>query len=328
MLAQARRREATMRFCLMLEGQEGVTWPRWLAVAEAAERLGFEALFTSDHYFSVQGAPGRGSNDAWTILAGLAARTQRIRLGTMVSPVTFRHPTVLAKTATTVDHISNGRVEIGMGAGWWEEEHRTHGFPFPPTSERFEIFEEQVEIVHGLLSQERFSFESPHYAIEECEFLHKPVQRPHPPIVLGGRTAGPRMQRLVARYADEFNTVGGTPQQVRERFGRIRDGLDAAGRDQATVTTSLMTWFYVGATEAEWKARVERARANDPSAGPFDAYLEDLSRDCIIGTPERAVERLGAYAEVGVERIMLNHELVDDLEVLDLLAAQVFPAFA
>ncbi len=314
-----------MRSSLMLEGQEGVTWPQWLAVAETAERLGFEALFTSDHYLSVQGVGGRGSNDAWTILAGLAARTERIRLGTMVSPATFRHPTVLAKVATTVDRISGGRVEIGMGAGWWQEEHRTHGFPFPPTAERFEVFEEQVEIVHGLLTQERFSFESPHYAIEECEFLHKPVQRPHPPIVLGGRTAGARMQRLVARFADEFNTVGGTPREVRERFARIRNGLDAAGRDQSQVTTSLMTWVFVGTTEAEWKARVERARRNDPAAGSSDAYLEDISRDCIIGTPGQAAERLREYAEAGVQRIVLNHELVDDHDMLELLAAQVFP---
>jgi F420-dependent oxidoreductase-like protein len=314
-----------MRFCLMLEGQEGVTWDRWLAFADACERLGIEGLFTSDHYYSVVDAPGRGSNDAWTILAGLAARTERLRLGTLVSPATFRHPTVLAKVATTVDHISNGRVEIGMGAGWWEEEHRTHGFPFLTTDERFEVFEEQVEIVHGLLTKDRFSFESPHYAIEECEFLHKAVQRPHPPIVLGGRTAGPRMQRLVARYADEFNTVGGSPEEVRARFGRIRDGLGAAGRDQGEVTTSFMTWYFVGATEAEWKARVERARRADPSAGDPDAYLADLQRDCILGTPDQAAERLAEYARAGVERIFMNHELFDDIEMLELLATQVFP---
>ncbi|HSD49751.1 MAG TPA: TIGR03560 family F420-dependent LLM class oxidoreductase [Actinomycetota bacterium] len=317
-----------MRFALMLEGQEGVTWPRWLRVARTAERLGFEALFTSDHYFSVQGAPGRGSNDAWTILAGLAASTERIRLGTMVSPVTFRHPTVLAKIATTVDHISGGRVEIGIGAGWWQEEHRTHGFPFPPTAERFEIFEEQVEIVHGLLTQDSYSFESPHYAIEGCEFLHRPVQRPHPPIVLGGRKAGPRMQRLVARFADEFNTVGGTPEEVRERFGRIRGGLETADRDPSSVTMSMMTWVFVGIDEDEWRDRVERARRNDPSAGSAQEYLDDLSRDCIVGTPDRAIQRLREYADAGVQRMVLNHELVDDDEMLELLATQVMPALA
>lgn len=317
-----------MRFALMLEGQEGVTWSRWLQVAQAAERLGFEALFTSDHYLSVQGAEGRGSNDAWTILAGLAARTDRIRLGTMVSPVTFRHPTVLAKVATTVDHISDGRVEIGIGAGWWEEEHRTHGFPFPPTTERFEDFEEQVEIVHGLLTQDRFSFESPRYAIEGCEFLHKPVQRPHPPIVLGGRRVGSRMQRLVARFADEFNTVGGTPEEVRARFGRIREGLEAGGRDPASVTTSMMTWVFVGGDEAEWRDRVERARRNDPSAGSRETYLADVTRDCIVGTPDEAIDRLGQYADAGVQRMVLNHELVDDIDMVELLAGDVLPALA
>lgn len=317
-----------MRFCLMLEGQEGVTWPQWLAVAEAAERLGFEALFSSDHYFSVQGVPGRGSNDAWTILAGLAARTERLRLGTLVSPVTFRHPAVLAKVATTVDHISGGRVEIGIGAGWWEEEHRTHGFPFPPVPERFEIFEEQVEIVHGLLTQERFSFKGSHYALEDCEFLHAPIQRPHPPIVLGGTTAGPRMQRLVARFADEFNTVGGTPEEVRARFERIRAGLREAGRDPAEVTTSLMTWFYVGRDEDEVRERIERARRRDPKAGPYEAYLAELSRDCIVGTPERAVARLREYEAAGVQRIVLNHELVDDLDHVELVAREIVPALA
>ncbi len=150
---------ASMRFCLMLEGQEGVTWEEWVAAALAAERLGFEAIFTSDHYFSVLGNRERGSSDAWTNLGGLAAATSTIRLGTLVSPVTFREPAVLAKAAVTVDRISGGRVELGIGAGWWEEEHRTHGFPFPPVVERFDLLEEQLEIVHGLLTEDTFTFE-------------------------------------------------------------------------------------------------------------------------------------------------------------------------
>ncbi len=143
-----------MRFCLMLEGQEGVTWDEWVAAALTAERLGFDAIFTSDHYFSVMGNRERGSSDAWTNLAGLAAVTSSIRLGTLVSPVTFRQPAVLAKSAVTVDRISGGRVEIGMGAGWWEEEHRSHGFPFPPGGERFARLEEQLEIVHRVLTED------------------------------------------------------------------------------------------------------------------------------------------------------------------------------
>ncbi len=315
-----------MRFCLMLEGQEDLTWDRWLAVAEAAERLGFEALFTSDHYLSVQGVRERGSNDAWTILAGLAASTERLRLGTLVSPVTFRHPAVLAKIATTVDHISGGRVEIGMGAGWWEAEHRAYGFPFPPADARFSLLEQQVEIVHGMLTTEPFSFAGPDYRLEDCPFRHRPVQRPHPPLILGGRVAGPRMQRLVARFADEFNTVGGTPEEVRARFERIRRGLREAGRDPDEVTTSLMTWFYVGRDEREWRERVERARHNDPSAGSFEEYLAEVSRDCIVGTPEQAISRLRAYEAAGVERMILNHELVDDPDHLELLAREILPA--
>jgi len=308
----------------MLEGQEGVTWSQWLAVAEAAERLGFDALFTSDHYLSVVDVAEPGSNDAWTLLGALAARTERLRLGAMVSPVTYRLPTVLAKAATTVDRISGGRAVLGMGAGWWEEEHRTHGIPFPSTDERFEMLEEQLEIVHGLWSEDVYSFESRHYAIEACRFLPKPVQRPHPPIVVGGK-GGPRMARLVARWADEFNRIGGTPQQVREASERVRAAVDGAGRDPATVGTSFMTWVMVGRTDDEWKTRVERARRMDRTAGPFADYLADVSRDCLVGTVEQAIDRMSAYAAAGVEHFVLNTELFDDLDMLELLAAEILP---
>jgi F420-dependent oxidoreductase-like protein len=314
-----------VRFCLMIEGQEGVTWDQWIALAEAAERLGFEALFRSDHYFSGAGVGGRGSTDAWTVLAALAARTERIRLGTLVSPVTFRPPSVLAKSAATVDAISGGRVEIGMGAGWWTEEHTQFGFPFPPTRERFEMLEEQLEIVHRLFTEDRFTFDGRHYTLTDAEFLPKSSQHPRPPIVLGGKTVGSWMQRLIGAWADEFNTVGGAPQEVHGRFGRARDGVDAAGRDADTLVTSMMTWVFVGETEAEYLATLERARSQDPTAGPFDAYRADIETDCIVGTPERAAERLSEYAAAGVQRIMLNHGLYDDLAMLELLATQVFP---
>jgi F420-dependent oxidoreductase-like protein len=313
-----------MRFCLMLEGQEGVTWERWLAVAAAAERLGFEALFTSDHYLSVMGHAERGSNDAWTLLGGLAARTSSIRLGTLVSPATFRHPTALAKAAVTVDRISGGRAELGMGAGWWVQEHATHGFPFPPSAERYEIYEEQVEIVHGLLSEDVFSFEGPHYALEECGFVPKSVQLPHLPIILGGN-GGSRQAALVARFADEFNTVGGTPGEVRERYARVQDAVEGAGRERSSVVTSLMTWVYVGADQGEYLRRLELGRQRDPRAGDLDAFRAETEKDCIFGTPDRAAERLSEYASAGVQRIMLNHELFEDLDMLELLAAEVLP---
>lgn len=306
----------------MLEGQEGVTWERWLATASACERLGFEGIVSSDHYLSV--VPEPGSNDAWTLLSALATRTDRLRLGTMVSPVTFRLPAVLAKAATTVDRISNGRVDLGLGAGWWEREHRSHGVPFPPTDARFQMLEEQLEIVHGLWSEDVFSYHGRHYTLEECRFVPKPVQRPHPPIVVGG-AGGPRMARLVARWADEFNRVGGTPKDVRASFDRVREAVVASGRDPRAVSMSFMTWVVIGRTEAEWRDRVERVRRMDPTAGPFDAYLEDLSRDCIVGTVDRAIETMNAYAAAGVERFVLNHELFDDLEHVELLATEVLP---
>jgi F420-dependent oxidoreductase-like protein len=314
-----------MRFCLMLEGQEGVTWDAWLAAARAAERLGFEAIFTSDHYLSVMGNRDRGSSDAWVNLAALAAMTDRIRLGTLVSPVTFREPAVLAKSAVTVDRISGGRVEIGLGAGWWEEEHRTHGFPFPPVTERFERLEEQLEIVHGLLTQDRFSFHGNHYRLEDVEFSPKAVQRPHPPIVVGGG-GGPRLAAAVSRWADEFNTVGVGPAEARRRIERVRARLDDDGRDQATLTTSVMTWCYVGRTEEEAIGRVERARHGAMRAGRFEEELGELRATCIVGSPAQAARRLSEYAAAGVERVMLNNELFDDLDMLEILAAEVFPA--
>lgn len=313
-----------MRFCLMLEGQEGVTWEEWVAAARAAERLGFDAIFTSDHYFSVMRNRDRGSSDAWTNLAGLAAVTSSIRLGTLVSPVTFREPAVLAKAAVTVDRISGGRVEIGMGAGWWDEEHRTHGFAFPPVQERFDRLEEQLEIVHRLLTEDVFSFEGRHYTLVDVPFAPKAVQEPHPPIIVGGG-GGPRVARLVSRWADEFNTVGVGPKEAGERIAGVRARLDADGRDQSTLTTSVMTWCYVGSTEDGAMERIRRARDRAMRAGRFEDELEELRATCVVGSAEQAAERLSEYAAAGVERIMLNHELFDDLEMLEVLATEVFP---
>ena len=311
-----------MRFCLMLEGQEGPTWEQWLAVAQTAERVGFEALFSSDHYREFE--PGGGSHDAWTILAGLGARTESLRLGTLVSPVTFRHPSVLAKVGTTVDRISNGRVEIGIGAGWFGDEHVAYGFPFPPDGVRMEMFEEQLEIVHGLFSHETFSFEGKHYTLRECRFEHRPVQRPHPPIVVGGK-GGPRLARSIARFADEFNTVGGTPEDVGGRFANVRRALEDLGRDPSEVTMSFMTWFFVGEDEDAVRDRVASAHPREAADGSLDEVIADLERDNFVGTPERVAERLSEYAAAGVQRVMLNHSLFDDTRSIELLAAEVFP---
>jgi F420-dependent oxidoreductase-like protein len=314
-----------MRACLMVEGQQGLTWDDWCALADVAERCGLEGLFRSDHYFSATGVSGTGATDAWTVLGALAEHTKTLRLGTLVSPVTFREPAVLAKAAMTVDLISGGRVEVGMGAGWWEEEHTRFGLPFYDVDGRWERLEEQVPIVHSLLADDQVSFHGKYYQLEGADPLPHSVQRPHPPLILGGRTVGPRMQALVGAYADEFNTVGGTPDKVVERFARARDAVAAAGREQTSLVTSLMTWMFVGRTEQEYLEKLRRAHSLDPNAGAFDAYRADIEEDCIVGTPERAIARLNEYAAVGVQRVFLNHELYDDAEMVELITTDVLP---
>jgi F420-dependent oxidoreductase-like protein len=193
-----------MRLFLMIEGQEGVTWEQWAAIARTCEESGLDGLFRSDHYASTSAYP-LPSLDAWATLAALAAVTERIRLGTLVSPATFRHPSVLARAIATVDHVSSGRVDLGLGAGWMELEHRAYGFPFPAMSERLELFAEQLEIVKRQWTEDAFDFEGRHYRLEDCRALPKPLQQPHPPLLVGGRGTRGTVEPA-ARFADEYNT--------------------------------------------------------------------------------------------------------------------------
>jgi F420-dependent oxidoreductase-like protein len=227
-----------MRLCVMVEGQEGVTWEDWLALARACEQHGFEALFRSDHYGPVVAEEERGSLDAWATLAGIAAVTSTVRLGTLVSPATFRHPSVLAKSAVTVDHISGGRVEVGLGAGWNQAEHERYGFPFPPLGERMDVFAEQLEIVHRQWKSEPFSYEGEHYRLAESNPLPKPVQSPHPPLIVGG-SGKPRSVALAARWADEYNAVSPSAGECRALRERIAEAC--AREERAPLPLSVMT---------------------------------------------------------------------------------------
>ncbi len=312
-----------MRVSLMIEGQEDVTWADWLALAGACEEQGLEGLLVSDHYFSVVERRERGSFDAWTVLAALAARTSRIRLGTMVSPVTFRHPAVLAKIATTVDHVSGGRVELGLGAGWWEGEHRAYGFPLPPLAERMELLEEQAEIVHRLWTEKSVAFAGRHYRLDDCPGLYKPLQRPHPPLVLGG-AAGPRAARIAARFADEYNTWGVTPEEARGVRSRLEEAWRQAGRDPATLVLSVMARCAVGVDQAQVN---ERIRSSLERTDEGDGVLEQ-PRAWVSGTPEEVVEQLRAFEEAGVDRILLQHFDHVDLEMIELVGRKVVPAVA
>jgi alkanesulfonate monooxygenase SsuD/methylene tetrahydromethanopterin reductase-like flavin-dependent oxidoreductase (luciferase family) len=289
-----------MRICLMIEGQEDVTWEDWTALAAACEEHGIEALFRSDHYIGLEHAE-RGSLDAWGTLCGLAAITSRLRLGTLVSPVTFRHPAVLAKLAVTADHISGGRIEIGMGAGWHEGEHALYGFEFPPARERMARLEAQLEEVHRQW--------------KSGEHLPQPVQRPHPPLIMGG-SAGPRSAALAARWADEYNTVYVLPDEARRRRDAIAAACEAAGREP--IPFSMMNGLLIGAHEAELRDR-ERALTAWTGQGPGETWL--------TGTPEQVAERLREYEAAGVERVMLQHLNHRDLDTIALLGREVVPSF-
>jgi F420-dependent oxidoreductase-like protein len=298
-----------MRVCLMIEGQEGVTWDQWRALAATAERAGFEALFRSDHYASLDGRARGGALDAWTTLSALAAVTETIRLGTLVSPATFRHPSVLARQVVTADHVSGGRVELGLGAGWHEREHAAHGFPFESTRERFDRLAEQLEIVHRSWHEAPFDFAGRFYALDGADPQPKPVQRPHPPLLMGGG-AGPRAAALAARWADEYNTVSATAQECRERRQRIAAACEKVGREP--IPFSLMTGF---AIDGDHAARLAEWRGDEPAPAGW-----------LTGTPAEVVERLHGLEAAGVERVMLQHLRHDDLETVELIGREVIPA--
>jgi F420-dependent oxidoreductase-like protein len=306
-----------MRVCLMIEGQEGVTWEQWLALAGACEEHGLEGLFRSDHYESVMGMRERGSLDAWATLAALAARTSRIRLGTLVSPATFRHPSVLAKMVATVDHVSGGRAELGLGAGWHEGEHRAYGFEFPPTPTRMERLGEQLEIVTRSWTEDAVDFQGRHYQVQDLRALPKPVQRPRPTLLVGGG-AGPKSLALAARFADEYNTVGVPLEELPERRMRLRDAWREAGRDPEEARLSLMTACVVGRDRAEVEERVRRVLA---AIGSHDSVAEvvDARPNWLLGTVDEVAERLRVLEAAGVGRVMLQHLDHADTEMVAVL---------
>jgi len=301
-----------MRVGLMIEGQEGVSWEEWVALAAACEEHGVETLFRSDHYLSQGDGGKRVALDAWTTLAGLAALTTRLRLGTLVSPVTFRHAAVLAKSAVTVDHISGGRVEVGMGAGWMEPEHRAYGFLFPELPQRLRLLAEQLETVRK------------HWADGPAQ--PKPVQTPHPPLIVGGG-AGRGTTEPAARFADEYNTLLADAEECARRRRRLDQACERVGRDPATMRFSLMTGCLVGADEADLRERARRllVRRGEEGGDP-DALVSRYRERGVAGTPDEVVERLQELEEAGrVERVMLQHLQHDDLETVALIGREVAP---
>jgi F420-dependent oxidoreductase-like protein len=295
-----------MRFALMIEGQEGVTWPEWVALAAAVEQSGLEGLFRSDHYTSFHATPG-AALDAWATLAALAAATDHLRLGTLVSPATFRHPSELARVVATVDHISGGRVEVGIGAGWFEGEHRQNGFPFPPLRERFERFAEYVEVVVRTWEEGPFDFEGKYFTLESQRALPLPVQSPHPPVILGGQ-GRPRSLALAARWAQEYNVAFLGIEAVKEMRARLDEACAEAGRDPATLPLTLMTLVATGPDEATSQRRL--SAAVERFRGPGER--------CLVGTFNQIGELLAEYEAAGVARVYLQHPDRQDFEAIDL----------
>lgn len=315
-----------MRFALMTEPQQGMSYADQLAIARRAEAAGFETFFRSDHYQSFPGPAGRPTTDAWAVLAGLARDTSRIRLGVLVSPATFRLPGVLAKTAATVDEMSGGRLELGMGAGWNEDEHRQHGIPFPPIGERADMLEEELRIVRGLWEEpDGWSFAGRHYEVREALFRPKPTGGTGPgrPRIIVGSDGSPRSMRLAVAWADEFNLTGSTPERTAERFARLDDACRAAGREPATLARSAMVGVLVGEDQAAVERRTEALMELVGAEGSAEAWFAPRRTRWIVGTPEEARETIRRYADAGVERLMLQDLLPWDLDMVDLLGREL-----
>jgi alkanesulfonate monooxygenase SsuD/methylene tetrahydromethanopterin reductase-like flavin-dependent oxidoreductase (luciferase family) len=301
-----------VRIALMIEGQEDVTWDDWRGLAAACEDSGIDTLFRSDHYLSVFGISGRGSLDAWATINALAAITTTLRLGTLVSPATFRHGSELSKVAVTADHVSGGRVELGLGTGWNKAEHEAYEFPFPPMGERMELMTKQLELITG-----QWAIDSP---IEP-----KPVQQPRPNLIVGGR-GGPRSVRLAARFADEYNTVNKTAEECADIRKRLDEACAEEGRDP--IPLSLMTGWLAGADRAELLDRAGRLSDWTGRGADAETFLSEQAPAALAGTLDELIERIGELAEAGVERLMLQHLLHRDLAAVEQIGREIVPAVA
>jgi F420-dependent oxidoreductase-like protein len=299
------------------EPQQGASYDDLLRVARASEDLGYDAFFRSDHFLAMGTDGMPGPTDAWVTLAGLARETSRLRLGTLVSSVTFRYPGTLAVTVAQVDQMSGGRVELGLGAGWYEDEHRAYGMRFPAVGERFDRLEEALEVVLGLWQTPvgaTYSHRGDHYPITDSPALPKPVQQPHPPIIVGGGGLR-RTPELAARHADEFNRGFVTVEETAAQFDRVREACAAIGRDPGSMVLSVAQTVCCGVDDAEVRRR----------AAAIGIEVDDLRKTGLAGTPDELVDKIGRFAEIGASRVYLQTLDLHDLDHLELIAARVLP---
>ena len=300
---------------IMIEGQDGLTWQKWMQIASLVEDLGFVGLYRSDHFTNTE-PPHKASLELWTSLTWLASHTERIEFGPLVTPASFRHPVFTARIAKDVDDLSNGRLTLGIGAGWQEHEHKVFGFDLLPIDERFDRFEESVKVITRLLrSEDPVDFEGEYYSLNGAELLPRPERRGGPPVLIGGN--GPnRTLPLTARYADAWNGVFIGPQEYRELNERLSILIDQEGRKQSEIRRSIMT----GLVYSDNASDLERW------ASLYDADPQELDdRGLVVGGADQVVEQLGAYAEAGAQRIMLQWLDTDNLSRMEQFARDILP---
>jgi F420-dependent oxidoreductase-like protein len=300
-----------MRLVIFTEPQQGASYDDQLRIARHTEELGFDGFFRSDHYLVMGDGDGLpGPTDSWVTLGALAVQTSRIKLGTLVTSATFRLPGPLAISVAQVDQMSGGRVELGIGAGWFEEEHKAYGIPFPPVRERFDRLEEQLAIVTGLWTTpvgERFTFDGAYYQVENSPALPKPLQSPGPPVIIGGLGAK-RTPSLAARYAHEFNVPFASLEETTQMYQRVTQACEREGRDQLPVFSAAQT-IACGRTEAEARKRAEAIGRTPP----------------LYGTPAQVVDQIGQFARAGATRLFLQVLDLSDLDHLDVIASEIAP---
>jgi len=323
-----------MRFALMIEAQQGLSYDDQLAIVRRAEAAGFESFFRSDHYASFPGSTEQPTTDAWAVIAGLARETARISLGALVSPVTFRHPGNFVKLVTTIDEMSGGRIEVGVGAGWNDADHEQHGLPFPDIKERADLMEDQLALLHGLWEEEPgWGFDGHQVKVRGGKLIPGPVQADGRPVgrngrrrprILTGSEGSPRGFRLAARYADEFNLTSSSPDIARRKEAELDAACEAAGRDPKSLTRSAMVGTLIGRDSDEVARRADALLAAFGERGKSGIdYLETRRGRWIMGTPDEARAMVSRFAEAGIERIMLQDFLPHDLEHIDLMGQEL-----